>query len=111
MPRPICSVVIPTFNTLDYLPAALASVVAQNLAGVEILVLDDGSSDGTDVWLTENAERIPGLRVFQGGGLGPARARNLLINNAKSNLVAFLDVIHGGIIGHANGGNGPSVSG
>lgn len=91
MPRPICSVVIPTFNTLDYLPAALASVVAQNLAGVEILVLDDGSSDGTDVWLTENAEWIPGLRVFQGGGLGPARARNLLIKKANSDLVAFLD--------------------
>lgn len=91
MPRPICSVVIPTFNTLDYLPAALASVVAQNVEGVEILVLDDGSSDGTDAWLSRNAARFSGLEVVQGGGLGPARARNLLINKAKSGLIAFLD--------------------
>ena len=91
MPRPICSVVIPTFNTLDYLPAALASVVAQNVEGVEILVLDDGSSDGTGVWLSRNADRFPGLIIFQGGGLGPAKARNLLINRAKSDLIAFLD--------------------
>lgn len=91
MNRPACSVIIPTYNCLGYLPGALASVEAQNVADVEVLVLDDGSSDGTWAWLERKAQTMPGLRIFSGGGLGPARGRNLLINEAKSDLVGFLD--------------------
>lgn len=91
MSRPQCSVVIPAFNALEFLPDAIASVRAQQVADLEILVLDDGSKDGTAEWL-ENASRFdPTIRVFKGGRLGPARARNLLIEKAKSDLIAFLD--------------------
>lgn len=91
MPKPLCSVVIPAFNAMDFLPSAIASVEAQNQAGIEVLVLDDGSSDGTAEWLEIAQTRRPWLKAFKGAGLGPARARNMLIENAKSDLVAFLD--------------------
>ncbi|MCB1450868.1 MAG: glycosyltransferase family 2 protein [Nitratireductor sp.] len=91
MPKPQCSVVIPAYNAIAFLPDAIASVFAQDIADIEILVCDDGSSDGTYEWLQEMAERDPRVRVFKGGRLGPARARNYLIENAKSDLIAFLD--------------------
>jgi len=56
-----------------------------------VVVVDDGSTDGTGAWLEELAGSDARIRVFRGGGLGPAKGRNLLIRNAKSDLVAFLD--------------------
>lgn len=91
MIRPDCSVIIPAFNAAGFLPAAIASVEAQALRNIEVLVLDDGSTDGTAGWLVHAARARPWLKVFNGGGFGPARARNVLIENANSDLVAFLD--------------------
>lgn len=91
MNSPDCTVVIPAFNAADYLPAAIASVEAQAVRNIEVLVLDDGSTDGTGEWLANARLARPWLRVFNGGGLGPARARNTLIRNANSDLIAFLD--------------------
>ena len=91
MKPPCCSVVVPTYNTLSHLPAALASVMAQNVEDIEVLVCDDGSNDGTAQWLAKVAAKMPNLKIFEGGGLGPAHARNILISVANSNLIAFLD--------------------
>ena len=91
MREPIFSVVIPSYNAIDFLPAAFASVHAQEIEDFEILVLDDGSTDGSGEWLAESSRMDPRIRVFKGGRLGPARARNLLIENAKSEIIAFLD--------------------
>ncbi|MCB1430431.1 MAG: glycosyltransferase family 2 protein [Nitratireductor sp.] len=91
MTAPQCSVIIPAYNAIEFLPDAIASVLAQGVAAIEILVCDDGSSDGTLEWLVAAAAREPRIRVFRGGRLGPAKARNYLIDNAKSGLVAFLD--------------------
>ncbi len=91
MNSPLCSVVIPTYNALDYLPAAFASIFAQGIEDIEILVLDDGSSDGTRAWLAEQALVDGRIRVFHGERSGPACARNQLIEQAKSSLIAFLD--------------------
>ena len=91
MSRPSVSVIIPAWNAAGYLPAAIASVEAQRIDDLEVLVLDDGSTDATAEWLAEAALSRPWLRLFKGGGMGPARARNYLINHALSDLVAFLD--------------------
>lgn len=91
MSRPSCSVVIPAYNALAYLPSVIASVEVQRVPGIEVLVMDDGSTDGTGDWLDQARHSRPWLRVFKGGGLGPARGRNLLIENAQSDLIAFLD--------------------
>lgn len=86
---PSVSVIIPTRNCLPWLPRAMASVGPRQ--DVEIIVFDDGSSDGTDTWLRQQELADPRLRILTGNGIGPAQARNRAINAARAPLVAFLD--------------------
>lgn len=83
------SVVIPTRDCLQYLPKAIASI--GTAADVEIIVFDDGSSDGSTAWLAQQARRDSRLRVLRGEGVGPSMARNLAIDAASAPLIAFLD--------------------
>ncbi len=88
MPTRACSVIIPTRDCLDYLPAALSSIAMQHLDGLEVIVVDDGSLDGTVEWV---AKHWPDVRVVETGGVGPAKARNAGIALSNAPLVAFLD--------------------
>jgi glycosyltransferase involved in cell wall biosynthesis len=88
-PVPAISVIIPTRNTLRYLPKAIASIGAD--PDVEIIVIDDGSTDGTAEWLAEQCRRDPRLIGLTGAGQNSARARNLGIAAARAPLIAFLD--------------------
>lgn len=80
------SVVVPTFNRADLLPAVVASIRAGGVDGVEIIVVDDGSTDGT-------ADRIAGLgvRYIRQANAGPASARNAGAAVAQGKYIAFLD--------------------
>jgi glycosyltransferase involved in cell wall biosynthesis len=89
--EPLVSVVIPTRNCISYLPAALASVLAQGVSRLEIIVVDDASTDGTDVWLDARRRHLPQLIVLRGTGDGPDVARNRAIAIARAPLIAFLD--------------------
>ena len=92
MPEPSSldiAVVIPTFNRRDLLEQTLRSVFDQSAPPAEVIVVDDGSDDGT-------AELLGGLPVTAvvhnpDGGWGPSRGRNEGLNRVKSPLVAFLD--------------------
>ncbi|MBL8670574.1 MAG: glycosyltransferase [Alphaproteobacteria bacterium] len=88
---PAVSVVIPTHNCLTFLPAAIASIDAQGPIDLEIVIVDDGSTDGTGDWLLERAAADPRIRHLAMGGVGPAAARNAAIAAARAPLVAFLD--------------------
>lgn len=85
------SVVIPTRNRVELLGAAVESVRAQSLREIEIVVVDDGSSDGTQEWLEAASHRDPRIRVLRGAGNGPATARNLGLAAVAAPWVAFLD--------------------
>jgi glycosyltransferase involved in cell wall biosynthesis len=85
------SVVVPTRDNLDLLPKALKSILSQNISEIEIIIADDGSSDGTDAWLDAQMKLEPRLKIINTGGNGPANARNMAISEAKSPLIAFLD--------------------
>ena len=85
------SVVIPTRDNLSDLPKALASVQAQRIDALEIIVADDGSSDGTFEFLDAVKKTEPRLRIIETGGKGPANARNNAMGMARSPLIAFLD--------------------
>ena len=91
MTKPVCSIIIPSYNCREYLPVALNSIRVQNAGPLEILVLDDGSTDGSWDYLQLAKAEFPELVTIRGGQLGPSEARNLLISIAKSDLVAFLD--------------------
>lgn len=91
MQQPICSVVIPTRDCLGYLPAALGSVALQNRQEIEVIVADDGSTDGTQDWLAGRRAGLPPLRMIETGGVGPSGARNAAIAASKAPYIAFLD--------------------
>ncbi len=87
--RPLVSVIIPTFNGARFLPDAIASIVAQRYPSLEVIVVDDGSTDDT-------AAIVAALPIethyFKQERLGPAWARNRGIRNASGDYLAFLDV-------------------
>ena len=86
----LVSVVIPVFNGAPFVAKAVASVRAQGHGAVEILVVDDGSTDGTQEVLNR-LEQSDGIRWFQRSHGGPARSRNYGIAAAQGQFIALLD--------------------
>ena len=82
------SVIIPTFNRKKTLARAIQSVISQSLSPYEILIIDDGSNDGTKEWVKENFQNIK--YIYQNNH-GVSSARNVGIENAYGDWVAFLD--------------------
>ncbi|MBK7899116.1 MAG: glycosyltransferase family 2 protein [Azonexus sp.] len=87
------SCVIPTFNRRERLRVALASVASQSVRPEEIVVVDDGSRDDTQEYLTGLQRTSPDLPlvVLRQENRGPAAARNAGIRIASGDYVAFLD--------------------
>ena len=82
------SVVIPTYNRKHTLPRAIASVLNQTLQPTEIIMVDDGSTDGTADWIQETYPRINPIRQ---SNKGVSAARNIGIKSAKCDWIALLD--------------------
>ncbi|MFM2641933.1 glycosyltransferase family 2 protein [Vibrio chagasii] len=83
------SVVIPTYNCLDYLPKAIGSVLKQTHQDIELIIIDDNSNDGTSTYLASIQDhRIVKLSTL---GVGAPQARNLGIEKATGKFIAFLD--------------------
>lgn len=86
--NPLISVVVPVFNGERFLAEAIESVLAQTWRPIEVLVVDDGSSDGS----AAAAERFgPPVQTLRQEHRGPPAARNLGLRAARGDLVAFLD--------------------
>ena len=79
---------IATFNHGRFLPDALESAVAQTLQGVEIIVVDDGSTDDTSAVLARYAGKV---RIVRQPNRGLAAARNTGLATARGRYVSFLD--------------------
>lgn len=82
------SVVIPAYNSGEYLPAAIESALDQTLAPVEVIVVDDGSTDETPALAAQFGDRIVYVRQ---ANQGVSSSRNLGLERARGNWVAFLD--------------------
>jgi len=91
------SVVIPTYNRLPILVKCLRALEQQNLnqdsviRGYEIVLVDDGSTDGTLEWLAAHANEFPHLRSFAQDHQGPAAARNLGVQESQGDTIIFID--------------------
>ena len=86
--EPLVSVIIPTYNRAHYVVEAVESVLAQTHKNIEIIVVDDGSTDGAEEILDPYKDRI---RYFYQENQGVSAARNLGIRNANGQYLAFLD--------------------
>lgn len=85
------SVIIPTHNNLQYLPNALYSVFDQGVLNIEVLIVDDGSTDGTAEWVQAYMARENRVRYLRTEKVGPAAARNYAAQQARGLYLAFLD--------------------
>jgi cellulose synthase/poly-beta-1,6-N-acetylglucosamine synthase-like glycosyltransferase len=82
------SIIIPTYNRFDLLKRTLDTVWSQTFTGFEVIVVDDGSTDGTREFLRDYGQR---LRLFHEVNRGPGAARNLGAAHATGRYLAFLD--------------------
>jgi glycosyltransferase involved in cell wall biosynthesis len=89
--RPEVSIVIPAFNARGSIATTLASVAAQTLAAIEILVIDDGSTDGTGELADSFAATDPRITVVRQPNAGVAVARNRGAERARGEFLAFCD--------------------
>jgi glycosyltransferase involved in cell wall biosynthesis len=85
---PEVSVIIPTYNRCAMLLEAIDSVLAQSVTAFELIIIDDGSTDGTEDHLARLGEAIRFERIERSG---PAAARNRGVALARAPLIAFLD--------------------
>jgi len=85
---PLVSVIIPTYNHGRFVSAAVESALHQDYRPLEIIVIDDGSTDATRAVLAPFGDSI--MYVYQNNA-GLPSARNAGINIAKGDFVAFLD--------------------
>jgi glycosyltransferase involved in cell wall biosynthesis len=85
---PLVSEIIPTLNRAQFISSAIDSVWAQTFHDFELIVMDDGSTEGTEAIL---ARSYPNIRVFSQTNRGVASARNLGIRNPSGEFIAFLD--------------------
>lgn len=83
------SIVIPLYNKQATIQRAIGSVIAQGIPEIEIIVVDDGSTDGS----AEEVKAITDkrIRLIQQANAGPGRARNAGASHARADLLSFLD--------------------
>lgn len=91
MNTPLISVVIPVYNIEEYLERCVASVCAQTYTNLEILLVDDGSTDNSGKLCDSLAQKDNRIRVFHKPNGGSSSARNLGIESATGEFVGFVD--------------------
>ncbi|MGF1734220.1 glycosyltransferase family 2 protein [Photobacterium satsumensis] len=83
------SVIIPTYNCVEYLPRALGSVLSQTHVDFEVIIVDDNSSDETQAYLSHLFDKR--IKVLKTTGVGASEARNVGIRESSNDFIAFLD--------------------
>ena len=87
----LISVIIPVYNVREYLPQCLDSVIRQTYQNIEILVVDDGSTDGSLLICDDFAEKDSRIHVIRAAHGGISAARNIGIENANGVYLTFFD--------------------
>jgi len=87
--EPLVSVITPAYNAAKYLSQTIQSALGQTYKNIEIVVVDDGSTDGTEDLKVLQDRRVRYLKIKHSGG--PATPRNVGIKKSRGDLIAFLD--------------------
>lgn len=88
---PLLSVIVPVYNIMEYLPRCVRSLEQQTYRDLEILLVDDGSTDGTGALCDRLAREDGRIRVFHKENGGTSSARNLGIEKARGEFLGFVD--------------------
>ena len=89
--QPLISIIIPIYNIMDCLEKCVDSCINQTYKNIEILMVDDGSTDGTGALCDKIKEKDDRIRVFHKENGGSSSARNLGIEQAKGEYLGFVD--------------------
>lgn len=89
--QPLLTIIVPVYNILEYLPRCVYSITAQTYRNLEILLVDDGSTDGTGQLCDELAKEDDRIRVIHKENGGSSSARNLAIGQARGEYLGFVD--------------------
>lgn len=87
----LVSVITPVYNTEKYLDECIGSILSQSMTDFELLLIDDGSTDGSGAICDRYAEKDKRIRVFHIPNGGVSAARNLGLDNARGEFVVFVD--------------------
>lgn len=85
------SVIVPVYNVEGYLEDSLGSLLGQTLSDIEVIAVDDGSTDGSRELLEEMSAKDPRIKLVSQENSGPSAARNRGIGLASSPIICFMD--------------------
>ena len=85
------SVIMPTFNSEDFVQRAISSVIKQSFKDWELIIMDDGSSDNTLKIVNSYTAKDGRIKLVKSLKNGAGAARNLGIDSSKADLIAFID--------------------
>lgn len=88
---PLISVIIPVYNIMEYLPRCVHSVTAQTYPHLQVILVDDGSTDGTDLLCDRLAAEDVRIRVYHKKNGGSSSARNMGLRLAEGEYIGFVD--------------------
>ena len=89
--RPLISVIVPVFNVEDYLTKCIESILNQSYGEIELLLIDDGSTDKSGKICDDYSSHDPRVKVFHCKNGGVSRARNIGLKNCCGHYVSFVD--------------------
>ena len=85
------TIIIPVFNCLEYLEECISSVLAQSVEDLQVILIDDGSNDGSELICDYYKENDCRIEVFHIPNSGVSTARNIGLQHAKGEWVTFID--------------------
>lgn len=90
MASPTISIIVPVYNTKQYLGNCINSILSQTYTDFELLLVDDGSPDGSGDICDEYAAKDERVKVFHKENGGVSSARNLGLDNAQGEWICFV---------------------
>ncbi len=85
------SVIVPVYNTKEYLKECIESILAQKYSALEVILIDDGSTDGSGEICDLYAEKDERVKVLRQENAGQGAARNRALDESKGEYIAFVD--------------------
>ena len=85
------SVIVPVYNVKEYIDETIKSIYNQTLKDFELILIDDGSTDGTYEMLKEYESKHNNIKLIKQENSGPSKARNVGLKEAEGEYIIFVD--------------------